>query len=282
MILKEKNNFFKTSDNVWIYFEDYGKDKKDTIIFLHGYLCSSKFFHKNIDELSKNHRVILVDWRGHGFSSKTLQNLTMARCAQDIYELIKYLKLEEVSLIGWSMGSSLVLEYYESYGKENLKKIGIIDSALYPFSSDEWNNHCLAGYNLDGMISTLEKALTDHDAYTRSFTRACFKNKLLPEDEEWISKEMKKIPVYIAFALYNDFLMSDYINTLKKISIPLLICCADSSVFPKGIEMGKYYRDLVNKNCYFYEFRNLGHAMLLEDPEQFNKVILDFVENYKE
>ena len=91
---------------------------------------------------------------------------------------------------------------------------------------------------------------------------------------------MKKLPVYIAFALYNDFLFKDYTVTLPKIDIPLLLCCADSPAIPRGIEMGRHYRDLVNGNCYFHEFLNLGHVMFLEDPEQFNETILDFVENY--
>ena len=43
---------------------------------------------------------------------------------------------------------------------------------------------------------------------------------------------MKKLPVYIAFALYNDFLFKDYTETLSKIDIPLLLCCADSPAIP--------------------------------------------------
>lgn len=57
----------------------------------------------------------------------------MDRCAKDVHELIEYLGLEDVTLLGWSMGSSVVMEYYEQFGDEHLKKIGVIDSALYPF-----------------------------------------------------------------------------------------------------------------------------------------------------
>ena len=91
---------------------------------------------------------------------------------------------------------------------------------------------------------------------------------------------MKKLPVYIAFALYNDFLFKDYTVTLPKIDIPLLICCADSPAIPKGIAMGRYYRDLVKGNCYFHEFLDLGNTRSSVDPEQFNRTILDFVEHY--
>ena len=44
-MIKSKDNFFQVSDGAWIYFEDYGKDKGDPIVILHGFLCSSKFFY---------------------------------------------------------------------------------------------------------------------------------------------------------------------------------------------------------------------------------------------
>ena len=86
-MIRSKDNFLQVSDGAWIYFEDYGKDKGEPIMILHGFLCSSKFFYKNIDALSADHRLVLIDWRGHGSSSKTLQNLTMDRCAKDVHEL---------------------------------------------------------------------------------------------------------------------------------------------------------------------------------------------------
>ena len=37
-MIKSKDNFLQVSDGAWIYFEDYGKDKGDPILILHGYL----------------------------------------------------------------------------------------------------------------------------------------------------------------------------------------------------------------------------------------------------
>lgn len=279
-MIKSKDSFFQVSDGAWIYFEDYGRENGNPIVILHGFLCSSKFFYKNIEGLSKNHRLVLVDWRGHGSSSKCLHGLTMDRCARDIHELLEYLDLRDVTLLGWSMGSSVVMEYYEQFKNDRLKKIGVIDSALYPFSPEAWNSHSLAGFNMDGMTAVLERAMTDHDGYTRGFTRLCFKHPPCQEDEDWVSTEMKKLPAYIAFALYNDFLFKDYTGTLSKIDIPLLICCADSPAIPAGIAMGRHYRDLVDGRCFFHEFQGLGHVMFLEDPEGFNQTILSFAEQY--
>lgn len=274
-MIRKKENFFETTDSAVIYFEDYGSGKP--IVILHGFLCSSKFFMKNIDSLSENNRLILVDWRGHGSSSKTLSNLTMSRCALDIKELLDYLDLDDVTLIGWSMGSSIVLEYYKQFKTYRLCSVGVIDSALYPFSVEKWNSHSLRGFNMDGMNQVISKCIINHDEYCRSFAKIIFKNLPSKDDEDWVTTEMKKVPPWIAFALYNDFLHRDYTEILKQISLPLLICCADSTAIPNGIEMGKYYQNIVNYECDFYIFEEEGHVMFYENPGKFNQVILNFI-----
>ena len=52
------------------------------------------------------------------------------------------------------------------------------------------------------------------------------------------------------------------------------------NIATRGIAMGRHYRDLVEGKCFFHEFLNLGHVMFLEDPEQFNRTVLEFVEQY--
>ena len=69
-MIRSKDNFLQVSDGAWIYFEDYGKDKGEPIMILHGFLCSSKFFYKNIDALSADHRLVLIDVAGARFFVK--------------------------------------------------------------------------------------------------------------------------------------------------------------------------------------------------------------------
>ena len=54
------------------------------IVMVPGFLCTTKFFEKNAEVLSKEFRVITMDPRGQGNSSKTCQGNTIRRNAQDI------------------------------------------------------------------------------------------------------------------------------------------------------------------------------------------------------
>lgn len=276
--MSRKESFFMTSDGTHIYFEDYGKGKP--ILLVPGYLCTSRFFCGNIEGLSKNNRLILIDSRGHGMSSKTLEGLNIPRMALDIKELVDFLNLEDLSLLGWSMGSSIVLSYFEQFGDYRLSKIGVIDSALYPFSDDPSNSHSLRGYNMEGMTKVMNSAIKNYEGYCRSFARAIFKNVPFMDDEEWVSKEMMKTPPWIAFAIYSDFLHRDYIRVLPSLNIPLLLCCADSPAIPRSVEMAEYYKKFIEIKYDFHIFEDEGHVMFYENPEKFNNVVLKFVNTF--
>ena len=275
-----KENFFKVSDGAFIYYEDYGKENKgDPIVLVHGYLCSTKFFQKNIEALSANNRLILVDLRGHGYSSKAPWNLTMARCAQDIKELLDALNIENAVLIGWSMGGSVVMAYYDQFGSAHLKVIGTLDSCIYPFSDADCNPHAVRDYNMEKVCNTLEYVIYHHHEYCRGFAKAAFGTAPSKEDEDWVTAEMMKIPAWIAFALYCDFVVSDYSVVLDKITIPFFGAGVNSNLIPIGADAAKYYTTRVAGPSYFHEFYG-GHMTFYEDPESFNEVLLDFVNNF--
>lgn len=67
-----RNNYFRTSDNAILYFEDHSPEKGSPIVLVPGFCCTTRFFENNLEALSKEHRVITFDPRGQGSSSKGL------------------------------------------------------------------------------------------------------------------------------------------------------------------------------------------------------------------
>lgn len=275
-----KDNYLRTSDGAWIYFEDYA-GSGDPIILLHGFMLSTKLFKKNIEGISKSNRLILVDWRGHGNSSKIPSNLNMERCAQDIKELIEFLNLDSVTLLAHSMGGSVVMQYYKSYKNYKLKKIGFLDSYMYPFSYEDWNTHALKGFNIDGMLNNIDKLTLKREDYCYNFAKSLFPSEknTSEEDIDFVKEQAKKTPSWIAFPLYNDFLFQDYLDTIAEVNIPFFICGAESPIVRDGINIAHHYAELA-QNSYVAEFEGDGHIMFYTNPEKFNEKILDFANNY--
>ena len=73
----------------------------------------------------------------------------MERHADDIKELIDYLDLHNVILIGWSLSGSVVVTYTHKYQAYRMKALGILDGCLFPFSPESWNSYNSRNYHMD-------------------------------------------------------------------------------------------------------------------------------------
>jgi pimeloyl-ACP methyl ester carboxylesterase len=268
-------DYLETRDGAKIYYEDQGEGRP--ILLVHGWLCSSRFWQKNVPELANAFRVVTLDLRGHGNSSKTLTGHTIGQYARDLRELIEHLGLQETVLVGWSLGGPVILSYYEQYGRDSrLKALGLLDTAPFPFSPAGWNSHLLRNYNYAGMNATLAACTADPRKFAIAFTTRMFKQKPSDADMDWVVAEMMKAPPWIAEAVYSDFVMSDYAKLLPVIEVPVIVFAADSGVFCNGIAMGKAIANQVPQGR-FIPFEDAGHILFYEQPQKFNAILRDFV-----
>src|SRR5260370_15241892 len=136
----EHRNFprraFVTSDGVQLSYIRQGSGRP--IVLLHGWSqCAEEFKHQ-IGPLSAQYDVIAVDQRSHGESQKVAYGLKISRLAKDLYELLTGLDLNEVALLGHSMGSSVIWCYLDMFGPERLSKIILVDQSPFLTSDPGW------------------------------------------------------------------------------------------------------------------------------------------------
>lgn len=271
--------YLETKDGAKIYYEDHGKGQP--IVLVHGWICSSKFWQKNVPELAKEFRVVTLDLRGHGNSSKTLSGHTLAQYGRDVRAVVERLDLRNFTLVGWSLGGPVVLSYYEQFGKDGrVKALGLVDSDPFPFSPAEWNAHPLKNYNYDLMNATFANLAADQKKFATGFTGRMFKEKPSEADVNWVVTELTKTPTWIAIAIYSDFVMSDCTKILPTVKVPLIVIAADSGVFPKGIAMGKALAAMASSGK-FVAVEDGGHTLFYEQPQEFNTALAEFVKGLK-
>ena len=84
---------------------------------------------------SKAYRVIAIDLKGHGLSDKPRDNnYSVADQSEIIYEFIKVHNLDNVTLVGNSMGGAVSIITYLiecEHGTHHISKLVLIDSASY-------------------------------------------------------------------------------------------------------------------------------------------------------
>ena len=87
-----------------MYYAVFNKGAGDPVILLHGGFGNSDCWGFEVPLLSKAHRVIIADSRGHGRSSMPDQPLSYDLMAADVIRLMDYLKIDKASIVGWSDG----------------------------------------------------------------------------------------------------------------------------------------------------------------------------------
>ena len=121
--------YLAMQDNTKIYYEDYGKG--ETILFVHG-LSSSHFELRNfIGEFKGEYRCVFYDHRGHAASERPGIHMNVRTLAQDLRELIDYLDLRDINIIGHSMGAATIFNYVNQFGCSRLKSITAVDMTPY-------------------------------------------------------------------------------------------------------------------------------------------------------
>lgn len=98
------------------------------LVFLHGFLESSKIWEPFIDELSKKRQVICIDLPGHGKSGNLDKIQTMELFAEAVFAVLQHLKVEKITLVGHSMGGYVSLAICEKF-PDLVKSLVLLNSS---------------------------------------------------------------------------------------------------------------------------------------------------------
>ena len=77
--------------------------KDHTLVFLHGYGGQARQWKNQLDEFSISNRVVALDLRGHGQSSKPSGDYSMRRVQEDLEESLLTIIYSKSSLTTWKM-----------------------------------------------------------------------------------------------------------------------------------------------------------------------------------
>jgi pimeloyl-ACP methyl ester carboxylesterase len=92
-----------------------------------GFSQSAAEFGKQIDGLSRFYRVLAIDLRGHGESSKPDYGYRVSRLAADLRDFIESLELQNVTLLGHSLGCTVIWCYWDLFGGQRVSRLVLVD-----------------------------------------------------------------------------------------------------------------------------------------------------------
>lgn len=114
--------------NIDLYYETYGVGQP--LLLLHGFGGCSQNWLPFSDKLSENHKLIIVDLRGHGHSSNPDNKFTHREAAQDVFLLLEKLGINQFSAMGMSTGGMILLHMATSRPSQ-IESMVLISSTYY-------------------------------------------------------------------------------------------------------------------------------------------------------
>ncbi len=106
-------------NGIKLYYSEYGSGSP--IFLLHGGPANQNYLSRQVAALMDKHRVILVDTRGHGRSTRDARPLGYDLFANDVVALMDTLNIKRADFLGWSDGGitalDLAMRYPERVGR---------------------------------------------------------------------------------------------------------------------------------------------------------------------
>jgi len=82
----------------------------EPVVLLHGGLANANYWGNQVPVLARRYRVIVMDSRGHGRSTRNQEPYRYELMASDVLGLMDFLKIPKAAIVGWSDGAILGLE----------------------------------------------------------------------------------------------------------------------------------------------------------------------------
>ena len=265
--------------NIDIYYEDHGSGKP--IILIHGYPLSGASWEKQMPVLlNAGYRVITYDRRGFGKSSQPTEGYNYDTFAADLREVITQLKLQDVTLVGFSMGGGEIARYFGKYGSKGVSKAVFI-SSVPPFLLKTADNP----EGVDGSVFEGTKKAVAADRY--AFFTEFFKN--FYNTDQYLGKRVSEEVVRASWNIAAGASataslacvptwLEDFRENLKRVDVPTLVIHGDDDRIVPLAAAGQRTAKLV-KGAQLVVVKGGPHCITWTHADEVNAALLAFLKN---
>ncbi|MFC1726646.1 alpha/beta fold hydrolase [candidate division KSB1 bacterium] len=254
---------------VKLYYEEMGSGYP--VIMLHGGLIDRRMWDDQFELFAEKYRVIRYDARNQGNTKAVADTFYYY---EDLHQLMKFLNLKKAVIMGLSLGGRTAIDFAISYPEEVSALIlaapGLhgydINSEKVVENREKMNNAGRAG-DLPGIIEYFQRSWTDGPSRT-------------PDQVDPGVREKVRQMAEFAFSDWTNasrgqFMEPPALGRLNEIKAPTLAVVGDLDM-PDILEIV----DILEKNVAGAKkvvINDAAHMLNMEKPEEFNKVVLDFL-----
>jgi len=260
-LLTEVNNFI-------ISYNDVGEESIP-VIFLHGFPFDKSMWKGQLDSLKASNRTIACDIRGFGKSTDGNSLLSIDLFSEDLIAFMDKLNIEKAIVCGLSMGGFIALNAVKRF-PERFEALILCDTQCIADTAEVKENRykAIEQINQDGTAEFNEKFIKNV-FHPNSLTN---KTELVENLSSIVYTNSKEIITSGITALAER---SETCSSLSAIRIPTLIICGREDAVTPLVQSEFMHEHIEGSSLKIID--NAGHVSNLEQPEEFNKCLLNFL-----
>ncbi|MGD0845850.1 MAG: alpha/beta hydrolase [Geobacteraceae bacterium] len=253
--------------DIKMHYLDAGTGDR-VLVFIPGWTMTAEVWKEQIPYFSsRGFRVIALDPRSQGLTTKTESGNTYQQHAADLHAFLQALKIDHSYLIGWGSGVLALLDYISSPEALKPEKMVFVDGSPAALKSEDYPGTMTVQQARRFALSLEE----NRAKATEQFIRSLFKQ----HQAETLINEMTaasvKMPLSATLSLYFDLFTGDRRPALMHVPVPSLVMTN-----PEGRLVGEYMKSKIPR-CSLEVIEGAGSAMFLEKPQTFNQILENFL-----
>jgi non-heme chloroperoxidase len=262
-------------DGTRIHFRDWGAGRPIVFVAPWG-LCSDWWDIPVITLSERGWRCVAFDRRGHGRSDDPCRGYDFDTLADDIAAVMDALDLQDVVLVGHSMGGAEVVRYVTRHRSHRVSRVVLI-APTTPFTMKTDDNP--GGAPREALEKTRESLKHDLPHLVAEAAPDFFgvpKNSVSIETMNWWSRQfLDRVSIRVLSELYKVMTETDFRPEIRTIKTPTLILHGDIDKSAPLESTGRPTHELI-AGSWFLVYENAAHALPYTHTDRMLAEIIEF------
>ena len=266
-------------NDVNLFYQDWGQGQP--VVLIHGWPLSHEMWDYQMAELPKHGvRVIAYDRRGFGKSSKPWGNYDYDTLTDDLSAVLEHLDLDNVTLVGFSMGGGEVARYMSRHNGKRVSKIAFVSAVTPYLLKTEDNPDGVDQSVFDGMLEGMQKDRAD---FLQTFGKQFYGYSMLNHSVSQGQLDGDFFRAYLAapnatIECAKAFAMTDFRQDLTQVNVPTLIIHGDDDKTVPIESAGEQTAKLL-PNAHYIVYSGAPHGLFFTEKDKLTSDLLSFVQD---
>lgn len=244
------------------------------IVLLHGWSCHGGFFGPQLSRLAAETLLLAPDLPGHGRTGGKVP-LSIESAADEVAALLEQRQLDDVVLLGWSMGAHVALSLIDLHGSERIAALMVEDMTPKVLNDADWrlgtSDGTDAARNRE-VLASIEPYWTHYAPRIASRIFATGR-QAAHEVLDYATREIAAADPAMLKPMWASLTAQDFRGLLPRLTIPVHLAMGRHSAL-YGEEVAAWQMQALRHGS-LHVFERSGHAPHMEEPGEFSALLLD-------